>query len=237
MSGFLLQASGVDAFYGKSHILKDFSLAIRAGEIVSLLGRNGSGRSTALRTIMGLVPVARGRIRFGEEFIENKPPYTIARSGLAFVPEEREVFANLTVEENLVLGVQGPRANVGDWKVEHIYEDCRRLRERAPVLAGSLSGGEQQMLSIGRALLGNPSLVLIDEPTEGLAPMIVHQIADVIRDMRDKGIAVILVEQKLTIALSVSSRVSVLGHGSVVFEGTPDQLRENNAIVDKWMAL
>jgi branched-chain amino acid transport system ATP-binding protein len=237
MSGFLLQASGVDAFYGKSHILKDFSLAIRAGEIVSLLGRNGSGRSTALRTIMGLVPVARGRIRFGEEFIENKPPYTIARSGLAFVPEEREVFANLTVEENLVLGVQGPRANVGDWKVEHIYEYFPRLRERAPVLAGSLSGGEQQMLSIGRALLGNPSLVLIDEPTEGLAPMIVHQIADVIRDMRDKGIAVILVEQKLTIALSVSSRVSVLGHGSVVFEGTPDQLRENNAIVDKWMAL
>ena len=237
MSGFLLQASGVDAFYGKSHILKDFSLAIRAGEIVSLLGRNGSGRSTALRTIMGLVPVARGRIRFGEEFIENKPPYTIARSGLAFVPEEREVFANLTVEENLVLGVQGPRANVGDWKVEHIYEYFPRLRERAPVLAGSLSGGEQQMLSIGRALLGNPSLVLIDEPTEGLAPMIVHQIADVIRDMRDKGIAVILVEQKLTIALSVSSRVSVLGHGSVVFEGTPDQLRENNAIVDNWMAL
>ena len=237
MSGFLLQASGVDAFYGKSHILKDFSLAIRAGEIVSLLGRNGSGRSTALRTIMGLVPVARGRIRFGEEFIENKPPYTIARSGLAFVPEEGEVFANLTVEENLVLGVQGPRANVGDWKVEHIYEYFPRLRERAPVLAGSLSGGEQQMLSIGRALLGNPSLVLIDEPTEGLAPMIVHQIADVIRDMRDKGIAVILVEQKLTIALSVSSRVSVLGHGSVVFEGTPDQLRENNAIVDKWMAL
>lgn len=141
------------------------------------------------------------------------------------------------VEENLVLGVQGPRANVGDWKVEHIYEYFPRLRERAPVLAGSLSGGEQQMLSIGRALLGNPSLVLIDEPTEGLAPMIVHQIADVIRDMRDKGIAVILVEQKLTIALSVSSRVSVLGHGSVVFEGTPDQLRENNAIVDKWMAL
>lgn len=233
----LLSLQGVHAHYGKSHILHGIDLSIGRGEVVSLLGRNGAGRSTTLKSIMGLVDVTGGRIAIEGRDITNKRPFEIARSGLGFVPEEREVFANLTVDENLRMGEQPKRDDAPHWTAAQMFDYFPRLKERSNTRAGNLSGGEQQMLTMCRSLLGNPKVMLIDEPTEGLAPKIVEVIADVIRDIHKRGVSVVLVEQKLTIALKVSTRVSVMGHGRIVFEGPPAQLHERQDVVQEWLAV
>ncbi|CAM3528750.1 ABC transporter ATP-binding protein [Bordetella sputigena] len=233
----LLDVHDLHAHYGKSHVLQGVDLQVRQGEVVSLVGRNGSGRSTTMKTIMGLVAPTSGHIRLRGRELAGARPYAICRAGIAYVPEEREVFANLTVDENLRMGEQPPVAGAHRWTVEQMFDYFPRLKERRNAKAGSMSGGEQQMLTICRSLLGNPLVILIDEPTEGLAPKIVAQVGECIRDMHRKGVSVLLVEQKLTIALKVSTRVCVMGHGRVVFEGTPDELGANDEIVSQWLAV
>jgi branched-chain amino acid transport system ATP-binding protein len=233
----LLSVADVHAHYGKSHILHGVSFEVGANEVVSLLGRNGSGRSTTMKAIMGLVPPTRGRIRLRERELAGARPYAICRAGIAYVPEEREVFANLTVDENLRMGEQPAVAGATQWTANQMFDYFPRLKERRNTRAGSLSGGEQQMLTICRSLLGNPLVILIDEPTEGLAPKIVAAVADCIRDMNRRGVAVVLVEQKLAIALKVSTRVCVMGHGQIVFEGTPQELAANEQLQAEWLAV
>ena len=233
----LLHVEDLQAHYGKSHILRGVSFRVAQGEVVSLLGRNGSGRSTALKAIMGLVPPSAGRVSLGGRELAGAKPHAICRAGLAYVPEEREVFANLTVDENLRMGEQPPVQGARRWTVQQMFDYFPRLKERRGTKAGSLSGGEQQMLTICRSLLGNPLAILIDEPTEGLAPRIVAQVGECIQDMRRQGVSVVLVEQKLAIALKVSSRVCVMGHGRIVFEGTPAQLEADRGLLSQWLAV
>ncbi|WP_326538692.1 ABC transporter ATP-binding protein [Pseudorhodoferax sp.] len=233
----LLSVQDLHAHYGKSHILHGVSLALGRNEIVSLLGRNGAGRSTTMKAIMGLVPPTSGSIRLAGRELAGARPYTVCRAGLAYVPEEREVFANLTVDENLRMGEQSTTPGAARWTLQDMFGYFPRLRERRNTRAGSLSGGEQQMLTICRSLLGNPLAILIDEPTEGLAPRIVADVAECIRDMHRKGVSVLLVEQKLAIALKVSTRVCVMGHGQIVFEGTPRQLADDAELQAQWLAV
>ena len=233
----LLQVQDLHAHYGKSHILRGVSFTVARGEVVSLLGRNGSGRSTTLKALMGLVPPTAGRVQLGQRQLACAKPHTICRAGLAYVPEEREVFANLSVDENLRMGEQPPVAGALRWTLEQMFDYFPRLKERRNTKAGSLSGGEQQMLTICRSLLGNPLAILIDEPTEGLAPKIVAQVGESIQDMRRRGLSVVLVEQKLAIALKVSSRVCVMGHGRIVFEGTPQQILADRGLLSQWLAV
>ncbi len=235
--GPLLAVHDLHAHYGKSHILHGVRFAVGHREIVSLLGRNGAGRSTTMKAIMGLVPPTSGSVRLAGRELAGVRPYTICRAGLAYVPEEREVFANLSVDENLRMGEQSAPAGAARWTLEDMFSYFPRLRERRNTRAGSLSGGEQQMLTICRSLLGNPRVILIDEPTEGLAPRIVADVAECIRDMHRKGVSVVLVEQKLAIALKVSTRVCVMGHGQIVFEGTPRELAENTELQAQWLAV
>ena len=231
----LLEVEGLHAHYDKSHILHGVHLSIGAGEIVSLLGRNGSGRSTTLKAIMGLVPPTAGAVRLDGIDLAGRRAFRIARAGLAYVPEEREIFANITVDENLRIGAQPARRGAPRWTPEQMYEYFPQLAARRRTQAGMLSGGEQQMLTICRSLLGNPRLILVDEPTEGLAPKIVEVVTDVIRDICRQGVAVLLVEQKLTIALRVAQRVYVMGHGQIVFDGTPDSLRNAPEVRRDWL--
>ena len=237
MNDTLLQVRDLQARYGKSHILQGVSFDVGPGEVLSLLGRNGSGRSTTLKALMGLVPPAGGSVRLDGAELAGAKPHAICRAGLAYVPEEREVFANLTVGENLRMGEQPAAAGVPRWTVAQMFDYFPRLRERRNTRAGSLSGGEQQMLTICRSLLGNPKVILIDEPTEGLAPKIVAQVGECIQDMRRQGVSVVLVEQKLAIALKVSQRVCVMGHGRIVFEGSPQQLESDPALLAQWLAV
>ena len=236
-SGTLLSVDGLHAHYGKSHILHGVSFRVARNEVISLLGRNGSGRSTTMKAIMGLVPPSAGSIRLQDRELAGARPYAICRAGVAFVPEERETFANLTVEENLRMGEQSAVHGAYRWSTEQMFDYFPRLKERRNTKAGSLSGGEQQMLTICRSLLGNPLVILIDEPTEGLAPKIVAQVGECIRDMHAKGVSVVLVEQKLAIALKVSTRVCVMGHGRIVYEGTPQELAANEKLLAEWLAV
>jgi len=233
----LLEVAELHAHYGKSHILHGVNLRVGRREVVSLLGRNGSGRSTTMKAIMGLVAPSAGHIRLRGRELAGQRPYTICRAGIAYVPEEREVFANLTVDENLRMGEQAAQDGAHRWRVEDMFDYFPRLKERRNTRAGSMSGGEQQMLTMCRSLLGNPSVMLIDEPTEGLAPKIVAQVAECIRDMHGKGVSVLLVEQKLAIALKVATRVCVMGHGRIVFEGTPQELAADKELVAQWLAV
>lgn len=233
----LLSLERVHAHYGKSHILHGVSFEVREHEVVSLLGRNGSGRSTTMKAIMGLVPPTGGRVRLRGRDITGAQPFAICRAGVAYVPEEREVFANLTVDENLRMGEQRAAPGAKRWTMDDMFAYFPRLKERRNTKAGSLSGGEQQMLTICRSLLGNPAVILVDEPTEGLAPKIVAAVADCIRDMHRMGVSVVLVEQKLAIALKVSTRVCVMGHGQIVFEGTPQQLASDEQLLADWLAV
>lgn len=233
MSARLLDVKGLHAYYGKSHILHGVDLSIGAGEIVCLLGRNGVGRSTTLKAIMGDVD-RKGSVRFrGEEMI-GLPPHRIARKGLGYVPENRDVFTALTVRENLILG-QKAGAQSTRWPMDEVFDLFPRLRERADTQAGVLSGGEQQMLTICRTLIGDPDLIMIDEPTEGLAPKVVQQVAELLLRIAAKGIAILLVEQKLTIAFDISHRLYVMGHGEIVFEGKPADLSANERIRKEWL--
>jgi branched-chain amino acid transport system ATP-binding protein len=229
----MLAVSNLHAFYGKSHILQGVSLRVDEGEIVSLLGRNGVGRSTTIKAIMGDVR-AEGSVRFRGEEICGLPPYVIARRGLGYVPENRDVFPTLTVRQNLLLGVKNLR-KAGRWSMDDMFRLFPNLGARADNPGGVLSGGEQQMLTICRTLMGDPDLVMIDEPTEGLAPMLVTQVGKLLVEIAQRGVAILLVEQKLTIALTISKRLYVMGHGRVVFEGTPDDLRRNPGVRKEWL--
>jgi branched-chain amino acid transport system ATP-binding protein len=229
----MLAVADLHAYYGKSHILHGVHLRVDEGEIVSLLGRNGVGRSTTVKAIMGDVQ-AHGSVRFRGEELCGQPPYVIARRGLGYVPENRDIFPTLTVRQNLLLGQKHPR-RPGRWSVEDMFQLFPPLGERADAAGGVLSGGEQQMLTICRTLMGDPHLLMVDEPTEGLAPLMVRHVADLLVRIAARGVAILLVEQKLTIALEISHRVYVMGHGRVVFEGTPADLRGTEAVRKEWL--
>lgn len=231
----LLDVRDLHAHYGKSHVLQGVDFGVEDGSIVSLLGRNGSGRSTTLKAVMGILPPTQGRVELAGRDLTGMRPYGIARAGLGYVPEERLAFPNLSVEENLLMGVQPAHDGRAPWTLDEMYDYFPRLRERRAMKAATLSGGEQQMLTICRSLLGNPRVLLIDEPTEGLAPKIVEMVMEVILDIQRRGVAVVLVEQKLTIALKVAHKVYVMGHGDIVFEGTPDELRERPDVRRDWL--
>ncbi len=229
----MLKVTDLHAYYGKSHILRGVNLEVRAGEIVALLGRNGVGRSTTIKTIMGEVE-ARGSIKFKGREIVGMKSHDIARIGLGYVPENRDIFPTLTVRQNLLLGQKNAR-QAGRWSIEDLFGLFPGLRERADTEGGVLSGGEQQMLTMCRTLMGDPDLIMVDEPTEGLAPQLVAKVAELLNEMAGRGLSILLVEQKLTIALRISARVYVMGHGEIVFEGTPDELRDNAAIRREWL--
>ncbi|MCU0968296.1 MAG: ABC transporter ATP-binding protein [Rubrivivax sp.] len=229
----MLELDNVHAYYGKSHVLHGVHFTVRGGEIVSLLGRNGSGRSTTVKTIMGLVE-GTGSIRWREAQILGRKAFEIAHSGIGYVPENRDIFPTLTVHQNLQLGEKRAGAQ-GRWSFDDMYRMFPRLKERQHTEAGVLSGGEQQMLTLCRTLMGDPELIMIDEPTEGLAPKIVELVAEYLRELKRRGLAVLLVEQKLTIALEVADRCLVMGHGQIVFEGTPAELRANAYVRREWL--
>ncbi|MEO1292633.1 MAG: ABC transporter ATP-binding protein [Pseudomonadota bacterium] len=233
----MLDVSDLHAFYGKSHILQGVNFQIGEGEIVSLLGRNGVGRSTTCKAIMGEVaPV--GSIRFKGQEIAGKKSHDIARAGLGYVPENRDVFAGLTTRQNLNLGIKpGQDLSQSRWSMEDMFDLFENLRRRADVDASALSGGEQQMLTMCRTLMGDPDVIMIDEPTEGLSPQMVQRVADLLREIARRGVSILLVEQKLTIALKVANRVLVMGHGQVIYEGTPPALQENEAIRKEWLEI
>ena len=228
-----LKLANLHAFYGKSHVLHGVSLEARAGEIVSLLGRNGSGRSTTVKTVMGLVE-GQGSVTWRGDEILGQKAFDIAHRGIGYVPENRDIFPKLTVHQNLMLGQKRGAANPR-WGFDDMYTMFPRLKERQHTEAGVLSGGEQQMLTLCRTLMGDPDLIMIDEPTEGLAPKIVELVAEYLKELKRRGIGVLLVEQKLTIALEISERCYVMGHGRIVFEGTPAELRANAYIRKEWL--
>jgi branched-chain amino acid transport system ATP-binding protein len=233
MSEMMLRVHDMHAYYGKSHVLQGVDLEIRSGEIVSLLGRNGVGRSTTVKAIMGQVQHT-GELVFQGASLDGLPTHQIARLGLGYVPENRDIFPTLTVRQNLLLGLKSGEKE-SRWSEEDMYELFPRLKERLSAPAGVLSGGEQQMLTLCRTLMGNPSLIMIDEPTEGLAPKIVEQMAVLFDEIAKRGVAILLVEQKLTIALKISHRVYVMGHGQIVFEGTPKDLELNDSVRKEWL--
>lgn len=232
----MLEVENLHAYYGKSHILQGISCRVGKSEIVSLLGRNGAGRTTAIKTIMGLVP-AVGAITFMGSRIDGLKAHEIARRGLGYVPEDRAVFPDLTVRENLALGMKSVRLGrrAPRWSVDDVFGLFPLLRERADVAGGVLSGGEQQLLTICRTLMGDPDLIMIDEPTEGLAPMLVEIVRGLLTQIAERGTAILLIEQKLTIALAISKRVYVMGHGRIVFEGSPQDLRAAEAVRKEWL--
>ncbi|WP_439572737.1 ABC transporter ATP-binding protein [Phreatobacter sp.] len=229
----MLEVSGLNAYYGKSHILQGVDIHVDAGEVVSLIGRNGVGRSTTVKAIMGEVPPV-GTIRFKGRDIAGLPSHRIARLGIGYVPEHRDIFPALTVRQNLMLGMKDAKKE-GRWTIQRSLEMFPNLAARADAPAGVLSGGEKQMLTMCRTMMGDPELVMIDEPTEGLAPLIVRQVGALISEIARLGVAILLVEQKLSIALDISHRVYVMGHGRIVFEGTPAELKANEAVRKEWL--
>lgn len=235
MSRPMLEVTGLHAYYGKSHILHGVDAHVEAGEIVALLGRNGVGRSTLAKSILGMVR-AEGSVRFLGQEILGRRTFEIAHLGIGYVPENRDIFPTLTVRQNLLLGdKRNPRQPKPRWTMDDMFRMFPRLKEREHTPAGVLSGGEQQMLTLCRTLMGDPDLILIDEPTEGLAPMVVAQVADYLKVLKERGVSVLLIEQKLAIALDISQRVYVMGHGHIVFEGTPAELKANGQVRKEWL--
>ncbi|MBY4945218.1 ABC transporter ATP-binding protein [Cupriavidus respiraculi] len=231
----MLDVHGLHAYYGKSHILHGVDLHIDEGEIVALLGRNGVGRSTMAKAILGMVK-AEGSVRFRDEEILGRRTFEIAHLGVGYVPENRDIFPTLTVRQNLLLGEKpNPRQSKPRWSVDDMFRMFPRLKDRENTVAGVLSGGEQQMLTLCRTLMGDPDLILIDEPTEGLAPMIVAQVGDYLKTLKERGVSVLLIEQKLAIALDISQRVYVMGHGHIVFDGTPQALKADPKVRKEWL--
>ena len=229
----ILEVRDLHAFYGQSHILHGVAMDVNDGEIVSLLGRNGVGRSTACKSIMGLV-TAQGTVKFRGKDIAGLRPDQVAHCGIGYVPEDRQIFPTLTVRQNLELGLKRS-GTFGRWNFDDVFAMFPNLKARQDTSAGVLSGGEQQMLTMCRTLMGNPDLMLIDEPTEGLAPKLVEQVGELLAEIARRGVSVLLVEQKLAIALKISSRLYVMGHGRIVFEGTPGDLGANSAVRKEWL--
>ncbi len=229
----MLKIDQLHAYYGKSHVLHGVSLQVGPGEIVALLGRNGSGRSTTAKAIMGLVDW-EGDIRWKDQALTGRKTYEIAHLGLGYVPESRDVFPNLTVHQNLLLGQKG-KGRGSRWSFDDMYAMFPRLKERQHTEAGVMSGGEQQMLTLCRTLMGDPDLIIIDEPTEGLAPKIVELVGEYLGRLRERGVSVLLIEQKLTIAMKISDRALVMGHGAIVYDGTPADLLRNERVRKEWL--
>ena len=231
----MLEVTNMHAYYGKSHILQGVTMNIQEGEIVALLGRNGVGRSTTCKAIMGEVP-PDGSVMFKGQEISGKKAYEIANLGIGYVPENRDIFTGLTTRQNLILGLKpGQKDGSGRWSMEDMFELFSNLRERVDVEASVLSGGEQQMLTMCRTLMGDPDFIMIDEPTEGLSPQMTQKVAELLQEIARRGIATLLVEQKLAIAMDIAHRVYVMGHGQVVFEGTPDELRARDDVRKEWL--
>ena len=233
----MLTVRDLHAYYGRAHILHGVTLEARAGEVVALLGRNGAGKSTTLKSIMGLVPAASGEVSFGDVRIERLPPHRIARLGLGYVPEERRIFTDLTVMENLTVGRQAPREGAPIWsedKLFALFPNLDRMRERP---GGRMSGGEQQMLTIARTLMGNPRCVLLDEPSEGLAPIIVEQMATSIRTLKGEGLSVLLCEQNLHFALGVADRAYIIEKGQIRFGGSMAELAADAALREQYLSV
>lgn len=236
----MLNVRDLHAWYGKSHILQGVDFHVGEGEIVSLLGRNGVGRSTTCKAIIGEIE-PQGTIEFRGENMVGRKPYEIAQAGIGYVPENRDIFPGLTTRQNLLLGLKpgqkdgGQGGGASRWSMEDMFDMFSNLRERADVDASVLSGGEKQMLTMCRTLMGDPKIIMIDEPTEGLAPKIVHQVGELLEQIASRGVSILLVEQKLAIAMKVSSRVYVMGHGQIVFEGTPQELEDNPDIRREWL--
>jgi branched-chain amino acid transport system ATP-binding protein len=229
----MLKVDNLHAYYGKSHVLHGVHFEVGQGEIVALLGRNGSGRSTTAKAIMGMVECS-GEVAWRGQPIQGRKAYEIAHLGIGYVPENRDIFPRLTVHQNLMLGQKSARQK-GRWSFADMYAMFPRLKERQHTEAGVLSGGEQQMLTLCRTLMGDPELIIIDEPTEGLAPKIVELVGEYLTKLKSRGVSVLLIEQKLTIAMAISDRALVMGHGSIVFQGTPDSLRADAYIRKEWL--
>ena len=232
MTAPLLALAGVETYYGDSHILQDVTLTVAPAAITCLLGRNGAGKTTTVRTVLGFTPPRAGRITFQGQNITGAAPHRIARAGIALVPQGRGIFPDLTVRQQLALA---PRP--GGWPLGRVYERFPILAERANQPGGWLSGGEQQMLAIGRALLQGPRMLIMDEPTEGLAPLFVSRVREILEELRSEGLSVLLVEQNLALALAVADRIYVLNKGRVVFEGTPDRLRASPGVREQYLGV
>ena len=230
----MLQIRDLHAYYGKSHVLRGVNMEVKPGEIVSLLGRNGVGRSTLCKSVMGLVS-PQGDIQMEGKQLAGLPPYRVAQAGVGYVPEDRAIFPGLTVAQNLELGMKRRGQTGTQWTLDAVYKRFPRLREREHTSAEVLSGGEQQMLTMFRTLMGDPRCIMVDEPTEGLAPKVVADVAAILEEIAAAGIAVLLVEQKLSIAMQISHRVYVMGEGQIVFDGTPESLQESPEIRKEWL--
>ena len=230
----MLKLNNVNTYYGNSHVLHDVTLGVASGEIVALVGRNGVGKTTTMRTIMGLTPARNGKVFFKGKDVTSCKPYEAARVGIGFVPEERWIFPSLTVHQNLLIGLKSEKYAKAEgpslWTLEKCYDTFPELKRRQWAKGRTLSGGEQQMLTIARTLVGNPDLILIDEPTEGLAPKIVDLVAAIIREINRQGITILLVEQKLAIAMEMANRIYIMSKGMIPWEGTPETLRENEEV-------
>ncbi len=231
----MIEVTDLHAYYGKSHILQGVTINVQEGEIVALLGRNGVGRSTTCKAIMGEVPPT-GSVKFKGQEIAGKKSFEIANLGIGYVPENRDIFPGLTTRQNLILGLKpGQKDGAGRWSMQKMFEMFSNLQERADVEASVLSGGEQQMLTMCRTLMGDPEFIMIDEPTEGLSPQMTQKVAEVLQEIAKRGISTLLVEQKLSIAMDIADRVYVMGHGQVVFEGTPEELRTRSDVRKEWL--
>jgi branched-chain amino acid transport system ATP-binding protein len=228
-----LTVNNLHAYYGQSHILHGVDIKVNDGEIVSLLGRNGVGRSTTCKAIMGLV-AAQGTVRYRDWDIAGLRPDQVAHRGIGYVPEDRQIFPTLSVRQNLEMGLKQSR-KIGRWHFDDVFRMFPNLAARQNISAGVLSGGEQQMLTMCRTLMGDPDLILIDEPTEGLAPKLVEQVGALLEEIARRGVAILLVEQKLAIALKICARLYVMGHGRIVFHGTPAELAANPAVRREWL--
>jgi branched-chain amino acid transport system ATP-binding protein len=228
-----LEVEGVHTYYGESHVLQGVSLRVDPGEVLAILGRNGMGKTTLIRTIVGFTPPREGRVLYEGTEITRLPPFRMVALGMALVPQGRRVFPSLSVRENLDVARRGE----GRWSLEQVYALFPRLRDRAGNRANKLSGGEQQMLAIGRALMSNPDLLLMDEPTEGLAPLLVREVGRVIMELKRSGLSILLVEQNLALALSVADRVHVLSRGQIVHTGTPAELMGNDDVKTRYLGV
>jgi len=235
----LLQIRDLNTYYGASHVLQGISLDVAQGELVALLGRNGMGKSTTLKTVMGLVKARSGSVTFDEREITGAAPFKVARAGIGYVPEERRIFPELSVLDNLSLGIKGGRISNPDdprvWTVDRIFHHFPRLKDRKDQKGRFLSGGEQQLLAIGRSLMGNPRLLLVDEPTEGLAPLMVKEVRNVLAEINRAGVSILLVEHNLKVALSLAHRVYLMGKAHIGFNGTVDELKDDRAAREKYL--